>query len=109
MLEILILLTFAHAVADYPLQGAFLAKAKNRFNPVPETPWYQAMFGHCLIHAGAVWLITGSTWLMAAEFVIHWLTDDAKCAKKINYNTDQAIHIGCKVVWAAIAWNWMVN
>lgn len=29
------LMLAGHALADYPLQGDFLAKAKNRANPIP--------------------------------------------------------------------------
>lgn len=62
-------LLIAHAVADYPLQGDFLAKAKNRFAPIPGVPWFQALGAHAAIHAGAVWILTGSPWLAAAELL----------------------------------------
>lgn len=106
MIEVLILMICAHAVADYPLQGDFLAKAKNHTAPIPGVPWYQALLAHSAIHAGAVLLITGSVTLSLAEFVIHTATDYAKCAGKIGYNTDQAIHIACKVAWV-IVWGIM--
>lgn len=102
MLETLALLIAAHALADYPLQGDFLAKAKNHMAPIPGVPWYQALAAHSAIHAGFVGVITGSIWLAVAEFLIHNATDYAKCDGRISYNTDQAIHIGCKVVWVAI-------
>jgi hypothetical protein len=38
-----------------------------------------------------------------AEVFIHAITDHLKCEKKIGINTDQAIHIICKIVWAALA------
>lgn len=102
IVEVFLLLCCAHFVADYPLQGDFLAKAKNHTSPMPGVPWYQALAAHSGIHAGAVLLITGSAWLAVAEFVVHCLTDHAKCSGKIGYNADQAIHIGCKVVWVAL-------
>lgn len=102
-IEMLAMLVIAHAVADYPLQGDFLARAKNRFAPVPGVPWYHALVAHGAIHAGAVWLITGSPWLGLAEFAIHVVTDDRKCAGRLTYNQDQIIHIVCKVIWAVIA------
>ena len=37
-----------------------------------------------------------------AELVIHWFTDWAKCEKYIDFNQDQAIHYGCKVLWAIL-------
>ena len=103
--QILIALIAAHALADYPLQGDFLAKAKNRTAPIPGVPWWQALGAHVTIQGAFVALITGIWWLFVAEAAIHWLTDDAKCRGKISFNTDQAIHIGCKVVWFAI---WLV-
>ena len=99
----LVLLIAGHALCDYPLQGDFLSKAKNRFAPIPGVPWWQALTAHAAIHAGMVALVTGLWMLAVAELVIHWLTDDAKCAGRIGYNTDQAIHIGCKLAWWAIA------
>jgi hypothetical protein len=34
-------LVAAHALCDYPLQGDFLARAKNRAAPIAGVPWYQ--------------------------------------------------------------------
>lgn len=96
-------LTLAHFVCDYPLQGDFLAKAKNRAAPIPGVPWYQALGAHAAIHGGAVAIITGVWWLGALEFVAHATIDDAKCTGKIGFNADQAAHLACKVVWVGIA------
>jgi hypothetical protein len=101
-MEILFLLIAGHALADYPLQGDFLAKAKNHTAPIPGVPWYQALMAHSAIHAGFVGIITGSLLLAVLEFIAHTATDYAKCAGRISYNTDQAIHIGCKVLWFLI-------
>lgn len=103
MFELFALMVAGHALADYPLQGDFLAKAKNHTAPIPGVPWWQALTAHSAIHAGIVGLVTGSLWLALAEFAIHNATDYAKCDGRISYNTDQAIHIACKVVWAALA------
>jgi hypothetical protein len=99
----LLLLLAGHALADYPLQGDFLAKAKNRASPIPGVPWYHGLFPHALIHGGVVALVTGIWWLGALETVIHAATDDAKCMGRISFNQDQAIHVGCKLAWWAIA------
>lgn len=99
----LILLLAAHALADYPLQGDFLSKAKNRTAQIPGVPWQQALGAHCLIHGGFVAAITGIWWLALPEIAIHWLTDDAKCRGRISFNTDQAIHLVCKLAWWLIA------
>jgi len=106
-MEILILLVCAHALCDYPLQGDFLSAAKNERSPVAGVPWWQAMSAHCAIHAGAVQIVTGLWFLALAEFVIHFLTDRAKCGGLISFNADQAIHVGCKVSWAGMAW-WLL-
>lgn len=96
-------LLVAHAVCDYPLQGDFLARAKNRTAPIPGVPWWQALGAHALIHAGAVGWITGFWWLGVAEFVAHAITDDAKCRGRLTFNEDQGIHAGCKLAWVAVA------
>lgn len=103
MLELFLAMVVGHALADYPLQGDFLAKAKNHTAPVGGVPFYHALGAHSAIHAGFVGAITGSVWLGLAEFILHCATDYAKRAGRINYNTDQAIHIGCKLVWAWLA------
>ena len=106
LLQLFALLVVGHAAADYPLQGEFLAKAKNRFAPVPGVPWYQALGAHAAIHGGMVGCITGSVLLGVLEFVAHLVIDDLKCGTRIGYNLDQALHIGCKVLWVAVlAWN----
>jgi hypothetical protein len=100
---LLFLLIFGHALADYPLQGEFLAIAKNRNTPLGKQFWMHALPAHAMIHGGFVLLITSSIWLALAEVLIHGATDFLKCEGKISLNTDQAIHIGCKIVWAIVA------
>lgn len=103
LLGLFALLMVGHFLCDYPLQGDFLSRAKNRANPIPGVPWQQAMLAHCTMHAGAVGLLTNSPWLAAAEFAVHWVTDDLKCRGKINFNHDQAIHTASKFGWACWA------
>jgi hypothetical protein len=104
-LTIFCLLIVGHALADYPLQGDFLARAKNCTAPIPGFPWWQALTAHAIIHGGAVGIITGRIDLGIYEAVLHFWTDHLKCRGKIDLNTDQAIHIVCKIVWAFIAVN----
>lgn len=101
-LTLLLALIAAHALCDYPLQGDFLSRAKNRAAPIPGVPWYQAMAAHAAIHAGAVALLTGSVWLALAEFAAHAVIDDLKCRGRLSFNADQALHLACKVLWVAI-------
>lgn len=98
-LELFGLLLVAHALADYPLQGDFLARAKNRDAPIPGVPWWQALTAHVVIHAGFVGVLTGSVALAVAEAVCHFAIDDAKCRGRIGFNTDQALHVVCKLAW----------
>lgn len=98
----LIALFGAHFVCDYPLQGDFLSKAKNRYAAIPGVPWYQALGAHAAIHGAAVALLTGLWWLFIPEAVIHWITDDAKCRGQLTFNQDQFIHLVCKVTWLLI-------
>jgi hypothetical protein len=99
----LFLLVFAHALADYPLQGPFLSDAKNRNTALGKAFWPHALFAHAMIHGGFVILITGSLTLSIAEVLIHAGTDWLKCEQRISLNTDQLVHLACKVVWALVA------
>lgn len=96
-------LVIGHAVADYPLQGDFLAKAKNRHTSIPGIDWWVAMAMHCLIHGGMVWAITGNMWLGYSEFTIHFLIDCSKCDGLIDFKHDQLIHLSCKGLWMTLA------
>lgn len=98
----LLLLFAGHALCDFPLQGDFLARGKNRFAPLPGIPWYQCLFAHSLIHAGMVFLITHSYTFAFCELYIHFWTDYAKCDGKLTFNQDQSIHYICKVLWAVL-------
>ncbi len=100
-----------HSLGDYPLQGAFLSSCKNRNtdssiffgrSTVPEGLWLHALTAHSLIQAGIVWIITGSLAVTIIELVIHWITDFVRCEEWISFNMDQAIHIGCKIVFAIL-------
>ena len=101
LVTVLILLLWMHALCDYPLQGDFLAKAKNRLSPIPGVPWSIAMASHCFTHAGAVFLITNSIILTVIEFISHFITDDMKCTNRINFPQDQSIHIAMKFLYVA--------
>lgn len=102
-LESLALLLVAHLLVDYPLQGDFLAKAKNHTAPIPGVPAWLALASHAGLHAGAVWLITGSALFGAAELVAHAAIDRAKCSGKISFVTDQALHAACKILYVTLA------
>jgi hypothetical protein len=110
-ITVLFWLTVGHFVMDYPLQGSVVANQKS---PLPgardeglakAVPWPYWMSAHALMHGGAVALVTGSVVLGMLETAAHGVTDLAKCYRKIDIHTDQAIHLGCKVVWL-LAWRY---
>jgi len=110
-LTVFFALLIGHVLADYPLQGKFLSTAKNRHADVgvllhgeapPRGLWMHALTAHSLIHAGAVWLVTGSPGLGLVELVLHWWIDFAKCEKWTNYTADQLLHVACKAGYAGV-------
>lgn len=100
--ELLFALFVAHSLADYPLQGDFLAQGKNRNTALGKLFWPYALSSHAMIHGGFVFLLTGSVWLGLAESIIHAGTDWLKCENKISMLADQAIHYACKAAWVLI-------
>lgn len=94
-ISILFLLVAAHWVCDYPLQGQFLAEAKQHG---PLRVYH--LVAHSGIHGAAVFLITGSIWLGLIEWMAHTIIDNEKCRGKSSFAIDQAAHIACKVIIA---------
>lgn len=98
-------LLVGHAVADYPLQGEAMATEKDRHSKTPlqiYVPWFYWLSAHALIHGGVVALVTQSIWLGVAETLVHWFLDFIKCEGWTNIHQDQALHVACKGVWAAL-------
>ncbi len=116
MLEPLFWLLVGHAVGDFGLQSDWMARYKNRhmqgqsvFSAKPELIWLEVLSAHCLIHAGAVALATGSVLLGLLEFVAHWLIDFCKCEDYFGFHTDQCLHIACKILWfVMLTQGWLV-
>ena len=102
MFELFLLLVFGHFLADYAFQSEFMALGKNRYNP-NHAPWYHVMGAHCVIHGGIVGIVTGYWVLGVFEFILHWIIDDHKCANRLTYTQDQALHLGCKAIWTLLA------
>jgi len=102
-LTVMFWLLVGHALADYPLQGPYLAQAKNRNSSLGrDGAWRWALGCHAMIHGGAVALATGSVVLGVCETVAHAVIDFAKCEGWLSYDTDQALHVVCKAVWFAV-------
>lgn len=112
-LELVFRLLCGHALADFALQTEWIARNKNRhavpmgYDPALHGPkqsiWPYVLSAHALIHGLAVFLATGSYILGAAESVVHWLIDFGKCERWYGVHLDQAMHLGCKALWIALA------
>lgn len=110
---ILFQLIAAHFLCDYPLQGDFIGKYKNRHTPREKAfnskgmsiAWWHLMTAHAFIHGGAVALITGRLELGIAETVAHFIIDCLKCEHVTDINMDQFLHITCKVIYVAYLMN----
>jgi hypothetical protein len=100
----LILMVIGHCLADFPLQGEYLAKMKNpnvcRGNN--DIGWVTALLAHGAIHAGFVLIITHSIALFILELCVHCFLDYEKCRGRIGVGADQFLHVLSKVVWVCI-------
>lgn len=94
LLTTLFLLLAAHWVADYPLQGDFLAKAKQSG---PLRVYH--LIAHAGIHGGAVALVSGSLFLGLIEWIAHTIIDELKVRGKTTFAVDQTLHIVCKIIY----------
>lgn len=109
-MSLLLQLLIVHALADFPLQGDVMAKGKNwnrkpdniPLGQKPMAVWFHYLTAHALIHAGAVWLITGNMWFGVAELALHWILDFMKCENWTNPHQDQLLHIGCKIAYVIL-------
>ncbi|MEM7146756.1 MAG: DUF3307 domain-containing protein [Verrucomicrobiota bacterium] len=101
-----------HALGDFPLQGDFIARFKNRHVPIPDDPYFDApknvwiycLSAHALIHAGLVWAITANPIIGAIELVTHWLIDYCKGDGFTNFHVDQLLHVLCKIAYVGLIW-----
>lgn len=100
---LILALVFFHFLFDYPLQGDFLARAKNRFNPIPHVPWYHPMTAHVFMHGVGVYIVLGIWWLAVLEMISHFVIDYQKCRGELTYTEDQFYHICCKILWVILA------
>jgi hypothetical protein len=94
MWTLLFLLLAAHALCDFALQNDYVAREKANSLVV--------MASHAVLHGAAVTLLTGSLVLGCVETVLHAAIDTAKCRGRIGFNTDQLLHVACKVGYVLI-------
>lgn len=102
VLELFFVLMVGHFLADYALQNDFVAQAKNHTTALGKQYWTWVLPAHGMIHAGFVYGITGSFVLGLFEFVAHSIIDWLKCDGRINFNTDQWLHVLCKFIWITL-------
>ena len=102
-LVLLFYLLAGHALADYPLQGDYLAKSKNHRLAGDSAGWQLHLFYHALIQGAMVMWLTRSPFLGLAEALVHGVTDWAKCDGRISGRFDQGVHIASKVLWMLAA------
>lgn len=104
-------LLLGHALADFPLQGQFLAVGKDRHADLssvtggltwPKGMWLYCLTIHSLVQAAFVWMITGSLVLSVVEFVLHWLIDLVKNEGWTSFYADQALHAVCKAGYVGL-------
>ena len=92
----------AHALADFPLQGDYLARMKRRDQSSKPSEWIIPLTAHSLVQAGGVWIVSGCALLGAAELCLHWLIDLGKGEGKFGYVTDQGFHLACKLAYVIV-------
>jgi hypothetical protein len=95
----LFLLCGVHFLCDFPLQGQYLSDTKNPWGK-NNAHWPISMLAHVTIHGLGVFAVTGSLALVALEMLYHAFIDFTKCRGLIGFNTDQLLHLSCKVAWA---------
>ena len=102
-------LSVGHALADFVLQTDTMAKGKNRHRKPHSGPdgkyqpaWGYWLSAHALIHGGVVALVTGSVLLGVLESICHAMIDFGKGEDWYGFNADQTLHVGCKIIWAAV-------
>jgi hypothetical protein len=90
-----------HTLADFPLQGDWLALQKSRRTAKGKGEWLVALWSHGVIHAGGVWLVSGSLGLGAVELVLHSVIDLGKGEGRYGLVSDQLLHLACKAGYVA--------
>lgn len=91
-----------HVLADFPLQGDYIAKQKARRQADSDSVWIIALTAHCVIHAGGVWLVSGSLLLGGVELILHALIDIGKGEEKFGLVADQLLHLACKLAYCLV-------
>lgn len=102
------LLLFGHFLGDFPLQGNYLATTKNPLTHAWQI-WVTSLVAHSTIHAGIVYVLTGTWYLSLIMFITHFGIDYLKCTND-NFGkdpakaffTDQVLHVLVLLVITAL-------
>jgi len=116
ILELFILLIFAHALADFGLQSNTMAQRKSRLyekklkieyekkNPTEKFQplWFFFLFAHSIIHGLCIWALTENmTWALL-EIPFHFIIDSLKTHGKTNIHGDQFLHLCTKIFYLSL-------
>ncbi|MBM5800137.1 MAG: DUF3307 domain-containing protein [Cyanobacteria bacterium K_DeepCast_35m_m2_023] len=105
-LDLFLLLAMGHFVADFGLQSDRMAVEKRPGKDIT-LPWQLWLASHAAIHGFVVAVVTGSTLLGLAEWLVHGLVDFVKCRERYSLRIDQTLHLLSKLLWAGLATTWL--
>jgi len=100
--ELFALLAMAHFFADFGLQNDRMAVEKCPGQDVT-LPWQWWLCSHAAIHGLFVALLTGYPLLGLGEWLVHAVTDYAKCRQCFGLAVDQLLHLAAKLLWVGLA------
>lgn len=85
-MELVFKLLCCHFIGDYVLQIDYIAQTKGK-------NWWHLIV-HCFLYTLPFFLVFGWTWHLSVILFSHILVDTLKARyKKINYVTDQVLHL----------------
>lgn len=105
-LNLFLLLAMGHFVGDFALQSDRMAREKCPRVKRNTLHWGWWLGAHAGIHAFLVAMLTGMPLLGLAEWVLHAGIDLGKCRRLYSIGMDQVLHLGCKLLWVAVALSW---
>ena len=98
-MKIFFLLLCVHALTDFQLQnGAMWHFKKRRVSD----RWWHWLTAHALICGGGVYVVTQCLPLAICEVFLHWMIDFCKGEECISFQTDQILHLACRIVYVII-------
>ena len=99
--NLFVMLALGHFVADFALQSDRMANEKCP-NSDGVLPWQWWLGSHGAIHGFMVALLSGQAWLGLLEWIVHVAIDRGKCGHAYGLRSDQALHVGSKLIWTLL-------